>query len=47
MHHEAQMKTYNLGIIGAGMYGQVLMRYFQQEKCRRLVCDRSRLDGGA
>jgi len=32
MHHEAQMKTYNLGIIGAGMYGQVLMRYFQQDE---------------
>jgi len=26
------MKTYNLGIIGAGMYGQVLMRYFQQDE---------------
>ena len=26
------MKTYNLGIIGAGMYGKVLMRYFQQDE---------------
>jgi predicted dehydrogenase len=26
------MKEYNLGIIGAGMYGKVLMRYFQQDE---------------
>ena len=26
------MKTYNLGIIGAGMYGKILMRYFQQDE---------------
>jgi len=26
------MKQYNLGIIGAGMYGKVLMRYFQQDE---------------
>jgi predicted dehydrogenase len=26
------MKIYNLGIIGAGMYGKVLMRYFQQDE---------------
>ena len=25
------MKSYNLGIIGAGMYGKILMRYFQQD----------------
>ena len=32
IYHEAQMKTYNLGIIGAGKYGRVLMRYFQQDE---------------
>jgi len=26
------MKTYNLGIIGAGMYGKILMRYFQKDE---------------
>jgi predicted dehydrogenase len=26
------MKTYNLGIIGAGMYGKILMRCFQQDE---------------
>lgn len=26
------MKRYNLGIIGAGMYGKVLMKYFQQDE---------------
>ncbi|MEP7136621.1 MAG: Gfo/Idh/MocA family oxidoreductase [Chloroflexota bacterium] len=26
------MKQYNLGIIGAGMYGKILMRYFQQDE---------------
>jgi predicted dehydrogenase len=26
------MKIYNLGIIGAGMYGKILMRYFQQDE---------------
>src|SRR5829696_5873552 len=26
------MKKYNLGIIGAGMYGKVLMRCFQQDE---------------
>ena len=36
MHHEAQMKTYTLGIIGAGMYCQVLMLCFHQDKRRRL-----------
>ena len=25
------MKTYNLGIIGAGMYAKVLMRCFKQD----------------
>lgn len=25
------MKTYNLGIIGAGMYGKILMRHFQKD----------------
>ena len=25
------MKKYNLGIIGAGMYGKILMRCFQQD----------------
>ena len=26
------MKKYNLGIIGAGMYGKILMKYFQQDE---------------
>ena len=26
------MNKYNLGIIGAGMYGKVLMRHFQQDE---------------
>ncbi len=26
------MKQYNLGIIGAGMYGKILMRYFKQDE---------------
>ena len=26
------MKQYNLGIIGAGMYGKILMRYFQKDE---------------
>ena len=26
------MKQYNLGIIGAGMYGKVLMKYFKQDE---------------
>ena len=26
------MKTYNLGIIGAGMYGKILMKYFKQDE---------------
>lgn len=26
------MKIYNLGIIGAGMYGKILMKYFQQDE---------------
>lgn len=26
------MHKYNLGIIGAGMYGKILMRYFQQDE---------------
>jgi len=26
------MKKYNLGIIGAGMYGKVLMRWLQQDE---------------
>ena len=31
------MKQYNLGIIGAGMYGKVLMRYFQQDERANII----------
>lgn len=31
------MKKYNLGIIGAGMYGKVLMRYFQQDERANII----------
>ena len=31
------MKKYNLGIIGAGMYGKVLTRYFQQDERANIV----------
>ena len=31
------MKNYNLGIIGAGMYGKILMRCFQQDKRANIV----------
>jgi predicted dehydrogenase len=31
------MKTYNLGIIGAGMYGKILMRYFQQDERANII----------
>jgi predicted dehydrogenase len=31
------MKIYNLGIIGAGMYGKVLMRYFQQDERANII----------
>ena len=31
------MNTYDLGIIGAGMYGKVLMRYFQQDQRANLL----------
>jgi predicted dehydrogenase len=31
------MKTYNLGIIGAGMYGKVLMKYFQQDQRANII----------
>jgi len=31
------MKKYNLGIIGAGMYGKVLMRCFQQDERANIV----------
>lgn len=30
------MKPYNLGIIGAGMYGKILMRCFQQDERARM-----------
>src|SRR6266487_5434874 len=31
------MKKYNLGIIGAGMYGKVLMRWFQQDTRAQII----------
>ena len=31
------MKKYNLGIIGAGMYGKVLMRHFQQDERANII----------
>ena len=31
------MKKYNLGIIGAGMYGKILMRCFQQEERAKIT----------
>ena len=36
------MKKYNLGIIGAGMYGKVLMRAFQQEERANIIWVNSR-----
>ncbi|MFT3891569.1 MAG: Gfo/Idh/MocA family oxidoreductase [Anaerolineales bacterium] len=31
------MTKYNLGIIGAGMYGKILMRFFQQDERANIV----------
>lgn len=31
------MKPYNLGIIGAGMYGKVLMKWLQQDERAAIV----------
>jgi len=31
------MKKYNLGIIGAGMYGKILMRYFKQDERANII----------
>ncbi len=31
------MKKHNLGIIGAGMYGKILMRYFQQDERANII----------
>ena len=31
------MKHYNLGIIGAGMYGKMLMRCFQQDERAKVI----------
>lgn len=31
------MKKYNLGIIGAGMYGKILMRFFQQDERANII----------
>src|SRR5688500_15888429 len=31
------MKKYNLGIIGAGMYGKVLMRWFRQDERANII----------
>jgi predicted dehydrogenase len=31
------MKTYNLGIIGAGMYGKVLMKHFQKDDRAKII----------
>lgn len=39
------MKKYNLGIIGAGMYGKVLMRYFQQDERANILWANSASEG--
>ena len=31
------MKKYNLGIIGAGMYGKILIRHFQTDRRARIL----------
>ena len=31
------MKQYNLGIIGAGMYGKILMKYFKQDERAKII----------
>lgn len=39
------MKKYNLGIIGAGMYGKILMRYFQQDERANILWVNSASEG--
>ena len=39
------MKKYNLGIIGAGMYGKVLMRFFQQDERANILWVNSASEG--
>ena len=39
------MKTHNLGIIGAGMYGKVLMKHFQQDERANILWVNSASEG--
>jgi predicted dehydrogenase len=39
------MKKYNLGIIGAGMYSKVLMRYFKQDERANILWVNSASEG--
>ena len=39
------MKKYNLGIIGAGMYGRILMRFFQQDERANILWVNSASEG--
>jgi predicted dehydrogenase len=41
------MKKYNLGIIGAGMYGKILMQHFQQDQRANIIWVNSASEGTA